>query len=105
MVNFNIYLPPDDAGLDLVFPVLVHLLPGLVPLGLCLALPGAGLLDLDPVEGGGECLVDVEHVARLDLLSLGLLHQDPLARLAHGQRLQGSRQLSTKVKFSKYNVF
>ena len=36
----------DDAGLDLVLPVLVHLLFGLVPLGLRLALPGTRLLDL-----------------------------------------------------------
>ena len=34
---------PNDAGLYLVLPVLVHLLPGLVPLRFGLALPGAGL--------------------------------------------------------------
>ena len=66
-----------------MLPVLVHLLPRLIPLRLGLALSGAGLLDLDPVELGGERLVDVELVAGLDLLALGRLDKDPLARLAN----------------------
>jgi len=39
---------PDDAGLNLVLPVLINLLLGLVPLWLCLTLAGARLLDLHP---------------------------------------------------------
>ena len=85
---------PDNAGLDFMFPVLVNLLPGLVPLRLCLPLPGAGLLDLDPVEGRGEGVVDLETVAWLDLLGLRGLHQDPLAGLPHGEGLEGPGELS-----------
>jgi len=56
--------------------------------------PGARTcLDLDPVEFGGELVVDGEHVAVLDLLGLGLLGEDPLGRLPTGQRLQRSHQL------------
>jgi hypothetical protein len=40
---------PDNAGLNLVLPVLVNLLLGLVALWLGLSLPGARLLDLHPV--------------------------------------------------------
>ena len=76
-----------------MLPVLVHLLPRLIPLWLGLALPGAGLLDLDPVKLGGERLVDVELVAGLDLLALGRLDQYPLARLTNRQRLEGSSEL------------
>ena len=66
-----------------MLPVLVHFLPRLIPLRLGLALPGAGLLDLDPVKLGGERLVDVELVAGFDLLALRRLDQDPLARLTN----------------------
>ena len=79
-----------------MFSVLVNFLPGLVPLRLSLALPGAGLLDLDPVEGGGEGLVDLETVTRLDLLGLGSLHQDSLTGLPHGEWLEGPGQLSVR---------
>ena len=79
-----------------MFSVLVNLLPGLVPLRLCLPLPGAGLLDLDPVEGGGEGVVDLETVSRLDLLRLRGLDQDSLTRLPHRERLQGPGQLSVR---------
>ena len=76
-----------------MLPVLVHLLPRLIPLWLGLALPGAGLLDLDPVKLGGERLVDVELVAWLDLLALGRLDQDSLARLTNRQGLEGPGEL------------
>ena len=76
-----------------MLPVLVHLLPRLIPLWLGLALPGAGLLDLDPVKLGGERLVDVELVAGLYLLALRRLNQDPLARLTNRQGLEGSSEL------------
>lgn len=76
-----------------MLPVLVNLLPRLIPLGLGLALPGAGLLDLDPVKLGGERLVDVELVAGLYLLALRRLNQDPLARLTNRQGLEGSGEL------------
>ena len=66
-----------------MLPVLVHLLPCLITLRLGLALPSAGLLDLNPVKLGGERLVDMKLVARLDLLALGGLDQDPLARLTN----------------------
>ena len=66
-----------------MLPVLVHLLPCLIPLRLGLALPSAGLLDLDQVKLGGECLVDMKLVAMFDLLALGGLDQDPLARLTN----------------------
>ena len=76
-----------------MLPVLVHLLPRLIPLWLGLALPGAGLLDLDPVKLGGERLVDVELVAGLYLLALRRLNQDPLARLTNRQGLEGPGEL------------
>ena len=66
-----------------MLPVLVHLLPGLITLRLGLTLPSAGLLDLNPVKLGGERLVDMKLVARLDLLAFGGLDQDPLARLTN----------------------
>ena len=87
---------PDNAGLDFMFSVLVNLLTGLISLWLGLSLPGAGLLDLDPVEGGGEGVVDLETVTWLDLLGLRGLHQDSLARLPHRERLQGPSQLSVR---------
>ena len=112
---------PHDAGFNLVFSVFIHLFPGFIPLGLCLALSRGSLkryeslvkardkaiyperlqnvhprifiinylLDLDPVELRGECLVDCEDVAGFDIFSLGRFLEDPLAGLAHGQRLQG----------------
>ena len=49
------------------------------------------------MEGRGEGLVDGEGVARLDLLGLGRLHQDPLAGLAHGQWL-GGRESSSQLE-------
>ena len=76
-----------------MLPVLVHFLSRLIPLWLGLALPGAGLLDLDPVELGGERLVDVELVVGLDLFTLGRLDQDPLARLTNRQGLECSGEL------------
>ena len=76
-----------------MLPVLVHLLPRLIPLWLGLTLPGAGLLNLDPMKLGGKRLVDVELVAGLDLLALGRLDQDPLARLTNRQGLEGSGEL------------
>lgn len=50
-------------------------------------------LDLDPVQLGGELVVDCKHVAVLDLLGLWLFGEDPLGGLPAGQRLQRSHQL------------
>ena len=40
-----------------------------------------------------ECVVDAEGVAALYVLGLGALDEDPLTRLADGERLQRPRQL------------
>merc|ERR1711974_538796 len=55
---------------------------------------GRGLLDLDSVELRAESLIHLKDVSRLNVLGLASLDQAPLGRLAYGQRLQGSGQLS-----------
>ena len=52
------------------------------------------------MEGRGKGLVDRESVAGLDLLGLGSLHQDPLAGLAHRQRLGGGASLGEVWEFT-----
>ena len=76
-----------------MLPVLFHLLPRLYQLWLWLD-RCAGLLDLDFVEMGGEGVVDVELVARLDLLATWRLDQDPLPPLTNSEGLEGFGELS-----------
>ena len=58
--DFSALHDSDDASLDLVFPVLVHLLLRLVALRLGLAESGARLLNLDPVKLRREGVVDLK---------------------------------------------
>ena len=53
-------------------------------------------LSHSPVELRLECVVDAEGVAALYVLGLGALDEDPLTRLADGERLQRPRQLPVR---------